>query len=77
MKKLLALLLALMMVLSLGACGSKDTQEPAADDSTAETGNTGDTAENTDAAAGDDAAAAETGDAAASDLQKPISCPRS
>lgn len=69
MKKLLALLLALMMVLSLGACGSKDTQAPAADDSTAETGNTGDTAESTDTAAGDDAAAGETGDAAASDLQ--------
>ena len=36
MKKLLALLLALVMVVSLAACAS-DTKEPAADDSQTET----------------------------------------
>lgn len=63
MKKLLALLLAMMMVLSMGACGSKDTQDPASDD-TADTAETTDNTETTD-----DAAAADAGDAAESDLQ--------
>jgi tripartite ATP-independent transporter DctP family solute receptor len=42
MKKLLALLLALVMVLSLAACGGSKTEAPAADAAAAGTGNDGD-----------------------------------
>ena len=68
MKKLLALLLVLVMVLSLAACGKTDTEEPAGDE-TADTTETTDTADtDNDAAEPADDAADTTNDAAESDL---------
>ena len=48
MKKILALLLAMTMVFGMAACGSSDTQEPAAENNASNAENAGtDTAEET------------------------------
>ena len=67
MKKLLALLLALVMVLSLAACGKTDTEEPAGDETADTTETTNDAAEPADDAA-DTANDADTSADAESDL---------
>ena len=63
MKKILALLLAMTMVFGMAACGSSDTQEPAAENNASNAENAGtDTAEETTGTetAGDEATDAES-----------------